>query len=143
MFLAVQCQPAGKASNCNEKLWPYGSPVLPVDERLAVACRTGTQKIWSVITTFDGVAAVLFDPRRLDDLVRRLTEGLPPDASLLKEDISQNVKSMMTSALSRMDVVTREEFDVQKAVLLRTREKLERLEARLAELEAGDDSNPV
>jgi len=51
------------------------------------------------------------------------------------EDMERNFKSLLQSALARMDLVTREEFDVQMAVLARTREKLEALEARLAELE--------
>jgi len=52
------------------------------------------------------------------------------------KDIEKNVKSMMTQGFSRLDLVTREEFDVQAQVLAKTRGKLEALEARLAELEA-------
>lgn len=52
------------------------------------------------------------------------------------KDIEKNVKSMMTQGFSRLDLVTREEFDVQAQVLAKTRAKLEALEARLAELEA-------
>ena len=48
------------------------------------------------------------------------------------KDIEKNVKSMMTQGFARMDLVTREEFDVQRAVLLRTREKLEALERAVA-----------
>lgn len=51
-------------------------------------------------------------------------------------DLEKNMRAMLTSLFSRLDLVTREEFDVQRQVLLRTREKLTRLEARLAELEA-------
>jgi BMFP domain-containing protein YqiC len=53
------------------------------------------------------------------------------------KDIEKNVKSMMTQGFSKLDLVTREEFDVQAQVLAKTRAKLEALEARLAELEAG------
>jgi BMFP domain-containing protein YqiC len=52
------------------------------------------------------------------------------------KDIEKNVKSMMTQGFSKLDLVTREEFDVQAQVLAKTRAKLEALEARLAELEA-------
>jgi BMFP domain-containing protein YqiC len=52
------------------------------------------------------------------------------------KDIEKNVKSMMTQGFSKLDLVTREEFDVQAQVLAKTRTKLEALEARLAELEA-------
>ncbi|MBI3144973.1 MAG: accessory factor UbiK family protein [Pseudogulbenkiania sp.] len=53
------------------------------------------------------------------------------------KDVEKNVKAMMAATFSRMDLVTREEFDVQQEVLLRTREKLELMEARLASLEAA------
>ncbi|HJV03395.1 MAG TPA: accessory factor UbiK family protein [Burkholderiaceae bacterium] len=52
------------------------------------------------------------------------------------KDIEKNVKSMMTQGFARLDLVTREEFDIQAQVLAKTRAKLEALEARLAELEA-------
>lgn len=51
-------------------------------------------------------------------------------------DIEKNLKAMLTALFARLDLVTREEFDIQRQVLLRTREKLEKLEVRLAELEA-------
>lgn len=79
----------------------------------------------------------LIDARRLDDFVRRITDGLPPDVAVLKGDLERNLRTVVQSALSRMDVVTREEFDVQRAVLARTREKLEQLETRVAELESA------
>ncbi len=53
----------------------------------------------------------------------------------LREDTRENVRAAMADALRRMDIVTREEFDTQRAVLQRTREKLEALEARVASLE--------
>jgi len=52
------------------------------------------------------------------------------------KDIEKNVKSMMTQGFAKLDLVTREEFDIQAQVLAKTRAKLEALEARLAELEA-------
>lgn len=52
-------------------------------------------------------------------------------------DVEKNLKALMSSAFSRLDLVTREEFDVQREVLLRTREKLVELETRVAALEAG------
>jgi hypothetical protein len=68
----------------------------------------------------------------LDDLSRRVRELI---ASSPAQDVQRNVRAVVGSAMQRMDLVTREEFDVQAAVLLRTREKLEALEARVAELE--------
>jgi BMFP domain-containing protein YqiC len=69
----------------------------------------------------------------LDDLARRLRE-LAADTPL--QDVEKNAKSLLTGAFSRLDLVTREEFDAQARVLARTREKLEALEARVAALEA-------
>lgn len=56
-------------------------------------------------------------------------------------DIERNMRAALASMFARLDLVTREEFDVQAAVLLRTREKLSALEARLAELEKGGKSH--
>lgn len=74
-----------------------------------------------------------FNSKTLDDLAARI--GRAVEASPAR-DIEKNVKSMLQSGLSRLDVVPREEFDTQAAVLARTREKLEALEARVAEIEA-------
>ena len=59
------------------------------------------------------------------------------------KDVEKNVKAMLGSAFNRMDLVTREEFDIQQQVLLKTREKLAELEARLAELEGGSGLQQV
>ena len=76
-----------------------------------------------------------FDPRLIDDLARRLAGTLPESMVALRRDLEQNFKSVLQSGLTRFDLVTREEFDVQTAVLARTRAKLEQIEARLRELE--------
>ena len=77
------------------------------------------------------------DPRFIDDLAKRLSSALPPGIAALKQDLESNFKSVLQSGLARLDLVTREEFDVQAGVLKRTREKLAALESRLAALEAG------
>lgn len=71
----------------------------------------------------------------LDELARQLAEAVPQNLRVLRDDLERNFKSMLNAGLERMELVTREEFDVQAAVLERTREKLETMEARLAELE--------
>ena len=73
----------------------------------------------------------------LDDLARELADAVPRNLKAIGEDLERNFKSLLQSGLGRMDLVTREEFDLQVAVLERTREKLDALEARLAELEDG------
>jgi BMFP domain-containing protein YqiC len=69
----------------------------------------------------------------LDDLGSRLKEIIEKSPA---KDVEKNLKAMLAGAVSRLDLVTREEFDVQTQVLLRTREKLTELEARLAAIES-------
>ncbi len=78
------------------------------------------------------------DPKKpnIDELARRLADALPGGLKALRADAEQNFRAVLQAGLSRLDLVTREEFDVQAAVLQRTREKLAALEARLAALEA-------
>jgi hypothetical protein len=76
-----------------------------------------------------------FDPRLIDDLARRLAGSVPESVMALRRDLEQNFKGVLQSQLAQLDLVTREEFDVQATVLKRTREKLATLEQRLAELE--------
>ncbi len=75
------------------------------------------------------------DRPTLDELARKLAESVPGSIKTVGDEMERNFKSLLQSAMARMDLVTREEFDVQMAVLARTREKLGVLEARLAELE--------
>lgn len=77
----------------------------------------------------------MLDPKQLDDLVQRLSSALPKGIQTLQEDLGRNFRSSLEAGLTRLDLVTREEFDVQSAVLARTREKLSRLESQVAELE--------
>lgn len=81
-----------------------------------------------------------FDPETLDDLVRRVVDVLPEGAGTLEREVRSTLRSVLGAALERMDLVSREEFDVQQAVLERTRDKLERLERTVAELEARLDT---
>jgi BMFP domain-containing protein YqiC len=75
------------------------------------------------------------DPRFIDDLARRLSAAVPPGVTALRRDLEDNFKAVLQAGLARLDLVSRQEFDVQAAVLRRTREKLEALEARVAALE--------
>ena len=74
----------------------------------------------------------------LDELARQLAEAVPQGLKAVGDDLERNFKSLLQSSIERLDLVSREEFDIQVQVLARTRAKLEALEARLAELEAGD-----
>lgn len=77
------------------------------------------------------------DTAGLDDLARRFSAGLPPSLQALKSDLEANFRAVLQSGLARLDLVTRQDFDVQAGVLARTRAKLEALESRLAALEAS------
>lgn len=79
----------------------------------------------------------MLDPKVFDDLSRRVADSLPRGVQTLQADLERNLRSGLEAALGRLQLVTREEFDVQQAVLRRTREKLEALEARVAALEAA------
>ena len=81
--------------------------------------------------TFD-----MIDLGHIDELARRLSSLVPPALRDGREELQQNFKSVLQAGLGRLDLVTREEFDVQREVLLRTREQLEALQRTVAELEA-------
>ena len=75
------------------------------------------------------------DTPSLDDITRRLGEALPPNLHALRKDLEKSFHAVLQSAFHSMNLVSREEFEVQSAVLARTRAKLETLEAQVAELE--------
>lgn len=76
-----------------------------------------------------------FDPKKLDELARSVLDKLPAGFQTLQHDIEKNLRIALQTALAKMELVTRDEFEVQSAVLQRSREKLEALEARVTELE--------
>lgn len=81
----------------------------------------------------------MIDFKSVDDLARRLSDLVPPGVQEARADLEKNFRAALQAGLGRLDLVTREEFDVQRAVLLRTREKLEALERAVAALESRQD----
>lgn len=77
----------------------------------------------------------MIDLKAIDDLARRLSDMVPPQMKAAQADLENNFRAALQTGLGKLDLVTREEFEVQRAVLLRTREKLEALEKTVAELE--------
>ena len=71
----------------------------------------------------------------IENLARKLAESVPEGLRSMRDDLETNFRGVLRSGISKLDLVTREEFEVQEAVLARTREKLERLEAELKEVE--------
>ncbi len=77
----------------------------------------------------------MLDSKFIDDLARQISDSIPAGVKGLQQDVEKNVHTLLQGALARLDLVTREEFDAQTQVLQRTREKLERLEKLVAEME--------
>jgi len=71
----------------------------------------------------------------IENLARKLVDSVPEGVRSMREDLEQSFRDVLQTGISKLDLVTREEFEVQEAVLLRTREKLERLEERLKAME--------
>lgn len=85
----------------------------------------------------------MIDPRKFDELARRIQASLPPGLDEVRDDVTRNIRAVIAAGIARMDLVEREEFDVQSSVLARTREKVEALELRVRQLEErlGDDEH--
>jgi len=75
------------------------------------------------------------NPKTLEEIAKQIHDALPPGVKQLGDEMDRKVKQVLQSQLNKLDIVTREEFEVQTKVLLRTREKLMELEKRLYELE--------
>ncbi len=74
----------------------------------------------------------------IDELARRLVESVPQGLRSVKDDLEKNFQSVLRAGLGKLDLVTREEFEVQEAVLARTRQKLDALEERLISIETAN-----
>ena len=80
----------------------------------------------------------MVDIRSIDELAQKLAGLVPPGLRAAEEDLRATFRAALQSGLARLDLVTREEFEVQRLVLQRTREKLDALERQLAALEARE-----
>ena len=78
----------------------------------------------------------MINVRAIDELAQRLATLVPPGFDAAKDDLAKSFRATLQANLERLNLVTREEFDVQRLVMLRTREKLETLEKLVAKLEA-------
>ncbi|MGP3592682.1 ubiquinone biosynthesis accessory factor UbiK [Vagococcus sp. WN89Y] len=77
----------------------------------------------------------MIDPKKIEQIARQVHESMPKGIREFGEDVEKKIRQTLQAQLTRLDLVSREEFDVQTQVLLRTREKLAMLEQRLSELE--------
>jgi len=78
----------------------------------------------------------MLDTKFIDDLARQISAAIPPGIREARDDVEKNIRSLLQATFTRLDLVTRDEFDTQSRVLARTREKLEQLEQAVAALEA-------
>lgn len=77
----------------------------------------------------------MIDPKLIEEISRRLSDAVPEGARALTQDLERNFRAVLNSAFARLDLVTREELEVQENLLARTRAKLDELQARIDELE--------
>ncbi len=77
----------------------------------------------------------MLDPKKIEEVVESLSKAIPPGLTAMQSDVEKNVRSVLSGVFAKLDLVTREEFDVQSQVLQRTRAKLEVLVQKVAELE--------
>ena len=79
----------------------------------------------------------MFDPKFFEDLNAKISDIIKASPA---KDIEKNLKAMMMAMFARLDLVTRKEFDIQRKVLERTREKLDAIEAQLARMKPPDNA---
>jgi ubiquinone biosynthesis accessory factor UbiK len=77
----------------------------------------------------------MINPSKIEEMARSIQAALPPGLKTVGEEVDKKVKQVIQAQLMKLDLVNREEFDVQTKVLLRTREKLQALEEKLQQLE--------
>lgn len=83
----------------------------------------------------------MFSPKNLESIAQQLHNALPQSVKNVGNDLEEKFKQVLQAQLAKLDIVTREEFDVQSQVLLRTREKLNELEKRLDKLTQNTSQN--
>ncbi|MCC2606559.1 ubiquinone biosynthesis accessory factor UbiK [Planctobacterium marinum] len=83
---------------------------------------------------------MVLDPKKLEEIANKVVDSIPPGVKQMAEGVDAKVKQALQHQLSRLDFVSREEFDVQTSVLQRTREKLIALETRMEELEKANSA---
>lgn len=80
----------------------------------------------------------MINAKKIEDIAKQVSDSIPPGLKSMANELEDKTKTVLQRKLSQLDVVSREEFDVQTQVLIKTREKLAALEARLAELEKNN-----
>jgi BMFP domain-containing protein YqiC len=84
---------------------------------------------------------MMLDPKKLEEIAKNISNAIPPGVKSMADEAEGKIKQVLQAQLSKLDFVSREEFDVQSQVLIRTREKLEAMEERIAQLENPSDES--
>ena len=79
----------------------------------------------------------MIDPKNINSIIQNILDEMPPVLKNMPKEIQQHFRATLINVFEKCDLVTREEFDAQQKVLLRTREKLEKLEQKISELESN------
>ena len=85
----------------------------------------------------------MIKPQSVEDVAEKISQLIPKDLKTLRAEFHSNAKAVLVAGLKKMDLVTREEFDVQKAVLAKTRQKLKLLETELKALQQKSNSDNI
>ncbi len=88
-----------------------------------------------------GREIIMINAKKIEEIAKQVTESIPPGLKNMANDFEDKAKTVLQNKLAQLDVVTREEFDIQTQVLIKTRAKLTELESKLAELEAKISGN--
>lgn len=84
----------------------------------------------------------MINAKKIEEIAKQITDAIPPSVKNVANDIEEKTKTVLQRKLSQLDIVTREEFDVQTQVLIKTREKINELEAKITQLESLLPSKP-
>jgi hypothetical protein len=101
-----------------------------------VLCKTVTLRL-----SAKGREIIMINAKKIEEIAKQVTESIPPSLKNMANDFEDKAKTVLQNKLAQLDVVTREEFDIQTQVLIKTRAKLTELESKLAELEAKISGN--
>ena len=83
----------------------------------------------------------MINAKKIEDIAKQITDSIPSSVKNVANDFENKAKQIMQSKFAQLDVVSREEFDVQTQVLIKTRAKLDEMSAKIAELEAKLNDN--
>ena len=84
---------------------------------------------------------IMINAKKIEEIAKQITDAIPPSVKNVANDIEEKTKTVLQRKLSQLDIVTREEFDVQTQVLIKTREKINDLEAKIVQLETLIQNN--